>query len=216
MPTIECYLLEQFHQLALPDDYYERLPENQRLRASTLTGKRLQEFYFGRQLLKFACQQSIGGDKTEIIERENDAPWLNDHNGKPIANSITHSPHWLGVIVCGDTDVDNIGIDIETIRDNWTVEKAALFCNQAQIEESLTIQDTALRNRFYTRLWTQKEAHFKAGGEHIFNTSNILKEESLTHTEYLDQHSVMSIYCPETAVININNVSLIDNKLTIS
>ena len=217
MVTLECYLLKQFHQLSLPSNCFDQLPVEQRSRASKLNGKRLQEFYFGRQLLKFACDQLDTKNITppyKIIERENNAPQLKDSSGRDLASSISHSSKWLGVVICHDPNVLHVGIDIETIRDDWSIEKANFFCNQQQISEALAIQDTALRNRFFTTIWAQKEAHFKAGGQHVLNTNSPPINPALLQTKNVDNTSIMSIYCAQQTMINIQEVSINGSSFT--
>jgi len=219
MLTIECYLLEKFHQLALPGDFLERLAPEQQLRATSLSGKRLHEFYFGRQLLIYAFEQFNTPNITSacrIIERDNNAPQLKNNTQQTLSSSITHSSDWLGIIVCDEVNKTKVGIDIETIRDNWSIEKAQLFCSQPQIDEALTIQDKHLRNRYFTSIWTQKEAVFKAGGDHVFNKDSELNGKSFLNTQILGHNSVMSIFCCEKAAINITQVSFIDNRFVVN
>jgi len=223
MLFIQCYLLKNFHQQPLLNDYCEALPPEQRQRASTLQGKRLHEFYFGRQLLKFALNQQTA-DKSalslRIIEHLNEAPKVVDDAKNTFASSISHSASWLGVAICVEANTKEIGIDIESIRDGWNIEKVQLFCSKDEIDEGFSIESKTQRNIFFTTLWTQKEAYFKSGGEHVFNKKSSLNNNKMNPdkllTQRLSDNSIMSIYSHQKTMININYVSIIDNEFIIA
>jgi len=222
MTMIQCYFLKNFHEIELPTDHLMKLNDAQRLRIKSMSMKRTREFFWGRQLLNFALTKGssnkVSSNKEwEIIENENNAPLVKLLNTNHSINcSITHSIRWLGVVVCIDVNPPKIGIDIETIRDNWSIEKAKLFCNNSQINQAFELNTVTERNHFLTTLWTQKEAYFKAVGEQVFNKTINLKESSETSyllaSKALSRDSIMSIYSERNAIINKSELCYLNGQ----
>jgi len=148
MTQIDCYLLKDFHHLEIPSNYLQLLDDSQVKRMESMSDKRLHEFFFSRQLLKFALEQSDTLENAHVIERENNAPKIKINKNQHLNISI---------------------IDIETIRGNWSIEKAHFFCNDEQIKHAFELTNIADRSRYLTTIWTQKEACFKAGGEPVLS-----------------------------------------------
>jgi len=218
MTVIQCYFLKNFHEIELPTDHLTKLNDAQRLRISSMGSKRTNEFFWGRQLLNIALTKHITNKEWQVIEKENNSPLIKLLNtNRTISCSITHSFKWLGVAVCVETNSPKIGIDIETIRGNWSIEKAKLFCNDAQVNQAFELNTITERNSFLTTLWTQKEAYFKAIGEQMFNNNINLKENCeapyLLISETLSDDSVMSVYSERNVAINKTELAYIDEQL---
>lgn len=216
MTMIHCYLLKNFHKCNLPDDYLTRLGAAQRTRISSMGSKRKHEYFFSRQLLTFAVAKHNSSKDWQIIEQKNNTPLIKTNNNQAINLSITHSSTWLGVAVCTEKEPPKIGIDIETIRRNWSIEKATLFCNDTQIKHAFNLNKTSERDNFLTKTWTQKEAHFKAGGASVFNKDLELKENGKTRysliSNPLSDGSIMSVYSEHNAVVNSIRLSYLHGQ----
>ena len=129
MTKIDCYLLKNFHHLQIPSNYLQLLEATQAERMKSMSDKRLHEFFFSRRLLKFALEQSDTLENFQIIEQKNNAPRVKTIQNQNLNISITHSSIWLGVALYYSTTDEKIGVDIETIRGNWNIEKAQFFCD---------------------------------------------------------------------------------------
>lgn len=133
------------------------LPGNQSTRAPGVSRKRWNEYVASRLVI------------TKLL-----APgWhLNEENRKQLfvydsqsmatrRISLSHS-HSLVAVAIGPVSQDLLlGVDVEKIRSDWTPEKAGFFCNIRQREKGLSLPK-AEQAEFFTQLWTQKEAYFKA------------------------------------------------------
>lgn len=208
MANTHCYLLKNNHQLVLPDDYLSMLNPTQVKRTHSMSKKRLHEFFFSRQLLNFAVTHLKPNIEYQINEQENHSPDIKLINNHSINCSISHCPTWLGIIISVDTQ--NIGIDLESIRSNWNIEKAKLFCSERQIQFAFDMKNSFERNRELTKIWTQKEALFKANGKPIFDKSIELMESSNTTysltSKSLENNTIMSIYSEHKAQLKITEL----------
>jgi len=218
MTVIQCYFLKDFHKIELSDNHLMKLNDTQRTRIDSMSIKRKQEFYFSRQLLNFAMDKHCPDKHWQIIEQENSAPLIKINKNQNVSCSITHSPRWLGIAICTGKNPPKIGIDIETIRSDWSIKKAKLFCNDVQVNQAFDLTNIEERDYFLTKIWTQKEAYFKAGGEPVFNNNKELKENTNTPysliSEPLSGDSIMSVYSEHNAVINQIQLAYLDGKLT--
>jgi len=121
------------------------------------SAKRFREFSASRKLLNQTLE-------TGWVAREyhNRPPTLhNSDETETRALSISHSNNWVAVAIAPVGNDINVGVDIEPTRRHWTAEKAEFFCNPQQCEKGLALRE-AEQDFFFTRLWTQKEAFFKA------------------------------------------------------
>jgi len=212
MTQIDCYLLKDFHHLEIPSNYLQLLDDSQVKRVESMSDKRLHEFFFSRQLLKFALEQSDTLENAHVIERENNAPKIKINKNQHLNISITHSSIWLGVALCYSTTDEKVGVDIETIRGNWSIEKAQFFCNDEQIKHAFKLTDTADRNRYLTTIWTQKEACFKAGGEPVLSKASDEQTSGFLISNALSNDSILSIYCQHKAPLSIKQLSFSGNN----
>lgn len=211
-----CFLLKNFHQLPLDSDTLMQMTDAQLDYTKSMSSKRLHEFYFSRKLLEHAIKTKGIYSNWEIIEREKNSPLIQLNNNKALNCSITHSPTWIGVIFNNEIDAPKVGIDIETIRSNWTIEKAQLFCSDQQVKHAYNLPSDVVRNHCLTTIWTQKEAYYKAVGEGLFNKNVELKSDANTQysltSQALTENAIMSIYCEEPSAFKVYEVSYLNNE----
>jgi len=198
--AVHIYLVKVSPSFAANADF---LPEPQRSKARAYSGKRLTEFTVGRLLISHILEPNW-----RIFERDRKGPVARcDANETECSLSVSHSNNWVGVAV-GLPDISKaIGFDIEKIRSNWSRRKAAFFCNQQQIEEGFKLTSTTERDRFFTLLWCQKEAYFKATQNPIIDAG--FKQDPRMQSKHIDDQMIMSFFSQPQSEIGIHFCELI-------
>ena len=146
------------------------LSDTERDRAGRLQSARRQQFVAGRLLLRHAVEQLTGSAPGDVREREGLPPALTGPEGDTLRLSISHSRHLVGVAVTdrGNTDAPpdvELGFDIEYQRPIRDYAAATFFCTDAELEALTHSVNEASKTALYYRLWTQKEAAYKAVNE---------------------------------------------------
>lgn len=172
--------------LHLPDNFavkpatIKQLAEPQQQRLQSLGGiKRRAQFIAGRLLLVkgLAAATTSNPHKWRIEENPGAAPTISTatSNCKQQAPkfSLSHSGNVVGLAMLS-SDAQNsalLGLDIEQLDPARRLQTAPYFCNTEQLQQLNMEADELAKKRYMTRLWTQKEAFFKAHGQSIFNSN---------------------------------------------
>lgn len=188
----------------------ELLDPAQQSRARLFSGKRLTEFSASRLLLA----HSLGADWC-IQERDNTAPLaINKIDKSQRLMSLSHSNGWVVVAISPLNSTCKFGVDIEKIRTNWSQRKARFFCNSQQIAAGIALKSEAEQDHFFTALWTQKEAYFKA--THNAFVEIDFKDDKRMNTSLLENNMVLSVYCEPITKIKIQRAEMVVNKNSVS
>lgn len=120
-------------------------------------------------LLKKALNERMGISQSPVFSyEEGGKPWLTDYPG-----IFFNLSHCLGAAVCALSSVP-VGVDIEAVRE----VKQSLITYCMNEDECAIINSHDKPNRFFLKLWTQKEAILKLTGEGI---RSALKTVIVTH-----------------------------------
>jgi len=211
-PIINLWLLNYQSNLVMYDQVLRRLELPQSDRAICFkSDKRKLEFGISRLLLAHAIVNETGDDLLPFVIRERQGlPPAVITDSADINLSISHSGSWVAVIASGAQNDGPLGLDIESIRPNWSQAKAGYFCNDQQLNYSASLTREE-RYRYLTRLWTQKEAFFKAQELPVLNArtrSVDFADNTLMHSASLNDDYQLSLYCSQPIDINTQFVSL--------
>jgi phosphopantetheinyl transferase len=224
LPSIEIWLYQ--------DDFtslralISRLPTPQRERASQLHGRRQREFVIGRSLLSLAIQHNSASNNWLIKERLNSSPIV-EHPSEQFIGNISHSKGWVALAFCKTPAYPHmsIGLDIERIKPREQFAAAEFFCNARQLRQLKAATSNQDKTRYFSLLWTQKEAYFKAHQQTIWNSrikTISFNENKLAdaaqHQEmrsaYDGQSLVLSVFCNTPSDINVLRISDISSRGT--
>jgi len=181
---IGLWLLNYSTSLELSELILNRLPLPQATRANSLNGKRKTEFVLGRLLLAQALHdrplqhqetKSPPNDQNwQIHERPGQSPKVSGDNTNKFQFSISHSKGWVGLAHSQELDNEVLGLDIEALSETLNERRAAYFCSAQQLASARELVDEQ-KKHYFTKLWTQKEAFFKAHARPVLNpdTKNI-------------------------------------------
>ena len=207
IPITHLWLLKTPEKFQLSPGLIDRLDLPQYKRFETLSTRRKISFCLGRLLLVHAFNQEYGTNTWEIRERVDLPPIISSPLNCNIGSfSISHSRSLIGVALCCNATHSpvRLGLDIETVKSTRDLETARVFCNDQQYEELNSLASLDLKQRYLTRLWTQKEAYFKAFEQNILNpdlkllsifqSKNEPDRASIHSTKY-DENSEISIFC---------------------
>ena len=222
-PTINLWLLNYQPKLVRYDQILQRLAAAQSQRAKTFkSNKRKLEFGISRLLLEHAIRHESPSDLQPIAirERQGSTPIISscEADSSEINLTISHSGNWVGVIAWRTQEKVLLGLDIESLRVDWNDAKARYFCNDQQLIHSASLA-RAERHRYLTRLWTQKEAFFKAHQIPILNThtkSADFTDNGLMHSASLNADYQLSLFCSLPIHINAHFVALDSDANVIS
>ena len=135
-------------------------------RANGMISQRRQcEWLAGRALLRQCLGYYTGCDGLELMFNKTEAgkPFL-DQPDTPAFN-LSHGPGWIACVVA---DAENIGIDIDSeARRNRTEDIAARYFHDLEKAAMSAADSNEIRQQFFFRQWTLKEAYIKALGETI-------------------------------------------------
>ncbi len=138
----------------------EHLHANQRQRLARLKGKRVWSFFWGRLLLQklLVPTFTVKATEWEIIEQQDLPPKLvGKHAQLALPSfSISHCQNTLALAMSESA----IGLDVEGIDSQRSINIAAGFCNTRQLDQLEQLEESEARIAMIT-LWTQKEAWFK-------------------------------------------------------
>jgi phosphopantetheinyl transferase len=209
---INLWLLNYQPKRVNYDQVLERLADRQSDRANGFkSDKRKLEFGISRLLLEHAIVSEQGNHvRPFLISEREGLPPLAIVDSAEINLTISHSGDWIAVIASAAQKVELIGLDVESIRPNWTQAKAGYFCNEQQLNYSASLTREE-RDRYLTRLWTQKEAFFKAQELPVLNarTQSVdFAGNTLMHSASLNDDYQLSLYCSQPIDINTRFVGL--------
>lgn len=168
--------------------------------AITASKKRFREFYTSRKLINLALD-----DGWRLVEHGDKPPTIyNSNQTQSLSLSISHSNDWAAIAIAPSSC--RLGLDIELIRENWSRDKANMFCSAQEVDKGLALSDVDA-NVFFTKIWTQKEAFFKAT-QQPFAAKNLEHDNRITSAELTESY-VYSIYSDpplaiETTVIDLS------------
>jgi phosphopantetheinyl transferase len=211
-PIINLWLLNYQSKRVSYDQVVQRLapPQSDRIN-SFKSDKRKLEFAISRLLLTHAIVNELGNDLLSFVIRERQGlPPAVISDAADINLSISHSGDWVAVIASRGQKDGQLGLDVESMQLNWTQTKASYFCNQQQLNYSASLARVE-RQRYLTRLWTQKEAFFKAQEVSVFNarTKSVdFTGNMLMHSASLNDDYQFSLYCSQPIEINSKFVVL--------
>lgn len=201
-----------------PDDL--PLADAQKLKANTLSGKRKNEYCLGRLLLQYALN-TCGLSEHQIIENDQGAPSIELGNSsadiclKNLEFSISHSKGWVGLAFCDSNHTSQLGLDLEKIKGDLSVEHASYFCNEQQIKTALTL-DAKAAPKHFTRLWTHKEAFCKSQGLSVLSKhakAADFSRDRRMHTGLLNSSHYVSIYSNAELTIQTKFLKLSNGDL---
>lgn len=198
----------ELHLVKIPSGFVppiDFLQQAQQSKAKRFSGKRLVEFSVARLLLSYGL-----GPDWLLEERDNGAPVaLSKIDQSQRLLSVSHSSSWVAVAIAPPNDSLIFGIDIEKTRSGWNKRKAQFFCNEQQTDAGLTLSSTARQDYFFTALWTQKEAYFKATQMPFVDRG--FDDDSRMQTTVLEDEMVLSVYSDPTSLAVIKqNTMIID------
>lgn len=161
--------------------------------------KRFREFFTSRELIKFALDTDW-----RVVEHDDRPPSIhNSNNSQTRSLSISHSNDWTAVAI-GSSDIE-LGVDIELIRENWTVEKAKFFCSPDELKKGFTLPKTE-QNKYFTLIWTQKEAFYKAT-QQTFVAKKFEGDSRITSSEPFDNY-LYSVFSNPVTELKVEVVKL--------
>ncbi|MFT5609455.1 MAG: phosphopantetheinyl transferase [Parvicella sp.] len=213
LPSIEIWLYQDDCTDLNP--LISRLPAPQKKRALQLHRRRQREFVIGRSLLSLAIQRNSASNNWLINERPHSSPIV-EHPSEKFISNISHSKGWVALAFC-NTPVDShmsIGLDIERIKPREQFAAADFFCNASQLRQLKAKTNNQDKSRYFSLLWTQKEAYFKAHQQTIWNSQiktisfdeNKL-EDAAQHQKmrsaYDGQRLALSVFCNTPSDINV-------------
>jgi len=203
LDVIHIYLVKVPDSFSAKADF---LPEPQRSKALAFSGKRLTEFVVGRMLISHAL-----GSKWLIQERKRRGPIaVSSENKNQRYLSVSHSNGWLGVALATPHCKHEIGFDIEKIRTNWSPQKATLFCNNQQIAEGFALS-SAKQDLFFTTLWSQQEAYFKATQNSAAKAD--FQNNHRMQTKQISDHMIVTTYAKYVTTPSIYFCDLILDEM---
>lgn len=202
---------------SIPIDYHAKLDAltlSQRQRFNTqlskATDNRKRQFCTSRILLNHLSQHYFSNQQLRSKEPLEYPYQLIDAQNHIHSFNISHSGNWV-VVAIADADINNnIGVDIQTLKPNWTPQKARFFCSQEQV---ITGFQQSLPDQYFSQLWSQKEAYFKATQAKFvnkkFTDDNALFSQTLNIAQSGDSLTDMestlflSLYCATTYEVSV-------------
>lgn len=134
-----------------------QLPLAQRQKAKVLSRQRQQRFAYSRMMLIDLLAKRISG-AFEIVERDGLPPQIVSEINQPIpAFSISYSG---GFIVLALASGASLGVDLQFIDNQRSIETARFFCTPAQFD-ALQQRSGPEQTRYLHQLWSLKEAWCK-------------------------------------------------------
>lgn len=151
------------------------------------SNKRQRQFYASRRLLNHLSQHYYPSDQLNADEPLTYPYRLSGPKAELHGVNISHSDNWVAVAISGQ-NID-VGVDIQTLKSNWSAEKARFFCTDEQIQTGLSHPDP---DQFFTQLWSQKEAHFKATQTRLFTAKTEFHND--VYSKVIDTNLFISMY----------------------
>lgn len=114
-------------------------------------------------------------------------------NNETHSYNISHSDNWVAVAIADQNINTDIGIDIQTLKLDWTPEKAVFFCSEAQVKHGFSLEHP---EHYFSQLWSHKEAYFKATQQQFVN--KIFEQDCCLSAQSLNNKSMpvfLSLYC---------------------
>lgn len=148
------------------------------------------ERYFAWQLLDRALHCTIGIGTADAGLSLRGSAWQSEK----CHLSISHSGSFVAVALSSD----DVGIDIEAVRDDISDGLAARYLTEREFEAYKAI-DGHGRAEFFIEKWTAKESVFKCSGKELFTPSAIETADRSVKTcklPILDTELVLSVCSP--------------------
>jgi phosphopantetheinyl transferase len=209
MFVLKLSLLHLSENFSVTQQIIEQLPEPQQIRLRSLKGgKRRSQFIAGRLLLvkHLTSAFAVSDNNWAIEEHAGTAPVIKGVVNAP-KFSLSHSGNAVGLALLSHAVPSStlLGLDIEQLVLERRLKSAHYFCNSEQLQQ-IKMKPCALEKRqLMTRLWTQKEACFKAHGQSVLNSNlqALSFEKAVEETANLHSSSWqnalaythLSIYC---------------------
>lgn len=220
LPSIQIWLYKD--DFASLSTLITRLPAPQRVRALQLQNNRQREFVIGRSLLALAIQHNSHSKNWRIRERPELSPIV-EHPSQQFVSNISHSKGWVALAFCEthQKSMMSVGLDIELIRPRQKFAAAKFFCNSSQLGELNAATTNQDKSRYFSLLWTQKEAYFKARQQTIWNSriktisfnkklpKDVAQNEAL-RSAYYGHSLVLSVFCNTPSDIDARLISEIN------
>ena len=120
--------------------------------------------------------------------------------------NISHSDDWVAVALADQYINSDIGVDIQTLKRDWSPEKAVFFCSEAQVKHGFGLNQP---ENYFTQLWSQKEAYFKATQKQ-FVEMDFETDEYLCSKHFNDKSTpvFLSLYCASNYTPHFQRLSL--------
>lgn len=145
-----------------------KLDDAQNRKLELLNKNKQGEFVLSRSLLKYAIKEELSNaTDIRIEERPQLAPKVAVCKPENICFSISHSHNLIAV--CISKGANSIGLDVELIPSEFSLEKAAFFCNEQQVSTLTQFESATDRSAEAIKLWTLKEAYFKSSMIGVLN-----------------------------------------------
>lgn len=185
----------------------ERLSTNQRqyfdLKIANASDKRKRQFYASRVLLNTLSAYHLSSFNLSADEPLS-FPYRLLNNKKSSKENhyfnISHSDNWVCVAIAESSIKADIGVDIQILKTNWSIQKARFFCSEAQLEQGFKSQQA---EHYFTQLWSCKEAYFKASQKAFtnkeFDNDGYLSKQALNE---FDRPVFISLYCADSYRVN--------------
>ncbi|NNC99219.1 MAG: 4'-phosphopantetheinyl transferase superfamily protein [Gammaproteobacteria bacterium] len=220
--TLELCFYRMAESFKLTAEVINRLDSVQQLRLANLSPSRQRQFVVGRILLVEMLQHfhGLSADDWRLEERQGSPPKLTlagttyQAAGVP-KFSISHSGDIVTVAICKAADLSpcHVGVDIEAIIQRDNTDTANYFCSPPELQELATLSDLRSQLEYMTRVWTRKEAFFKAYELPILNpritklcmVKSAANQGSIS-TSTIDKNNILSVYCPAEASISTQRV----------
>lgn len=184
----------------LPEDVIHKhqhiLSAEEAFRAKSLKHRKLQ-FFAMRELVRLCLSHytKTTPDSLEVNATPKGKPFLANPN-LPIKFNLSHCNNVAVLAVCLH---DEIGIDVESITRNRSQRNIATRYFHPQELAQLTSMDDIEHNNYFFRLWTLKEAFFKATGDGISAGLDKAAFE-LENTDTNNNNAIKSMLSPELAL----------------
>ena len=207
---IKLWLLAMPKSNQLSTKLIKNLAEAQQQHYKNLSLKRQNVYCLTRTLLNHALtdafdNKNIHWEITEQLDLPPKITLATDCSNTVVAPkfSISHTKNTIGIAIgeANCSEISQLGLDIEVVNSKRSLESAGFFCNKNQLNEIDLLKDTLKQRQHIIRLWTQKEAYFKAHSQTILNpnlkalsvSTNLTADKYLSSTSMSDSTEI-SIY----------------------
>ncbi len=156
---------------------FELSQEEKEILSPKAVQKRKDEFLLGRAASYHALKKVGFSSPPPVLKGKNREPiWPTEYVG-----TITHSNGVAAAAVCSEKYAAGIGIDIETVGKNVSTGVFRLTCTEKEL--ALVNADTSKNQTMFKRIFSAKEAGFKAFYPHAKEYIDYREAELAWHAE---------------------------------